>query len=133
MSPRTAACACGQLRLRCEGDPVRVSVCHCFACQRRTGSAFGAQARFSEAQIIGHEGHAQTWTRVGDSGGQVTFHFCPVCGTTVWWELDGLPGYVAVALGTFADPGYPPPVISIYEARQHPWALDPGLDIAHMD
>jgi hypothetical protein len=30
---------------------VRVSICHCFACQKRTGSAFGYQARFPREQI----------------------------------------------------------------------------------
>ncbi|MFN2470768.1 MAG: aldehyde-activating protein, partial [Gaiellaceae bacterium] len=38
MSNRHAACSCGQLRLTVEGEPVRVSICHCLACQRRTGS-----------------------------------------------------------------------------------------------
>ena len=46
VSTRHAACSCGQLRLTVEGEPVRVSICHCLACQRRTGSVFGVQARF---------------------------------------------------------------------------------------
>ncbi|MCZ6616567.1 MAG: aldehyde-activating protein, partial [Gammaproteobacteria bacterium] len=47
MTTRRAACSCGNLRLTARGDPIRVSVCHCHACQRRTGSVFGVQARFS--------------------------------------------------------------------------------------
>ena len=39
---RRASCTCGQLHFDCTGDPVRVSVCHCLACQRRTGSVCGA-------------------------------------------------------------------------------------------
>jgi len=39
---RTARCACGQLRIVCEGVPENVSACHCLECKRRTGSAFGA-------------------------------------------------------------------------------------------
>ncbi|MGH2892702.1 MAG: GFA family protein, partial [Solirubrobacteraceae bacterium] len=46
MATREAACSCGQLTVQVSGDPVRVSVCHCLACQRRTGSAFGYQARW---------------------------------------------------------------------------------------
>ena len=55
MLPRTAACWCGQLSVTVDADPVRVSVCHCLACQRRTGSVFGAQARFpaESAQVQG--------------------------------------------------------------------------------
>jgi hypothetical protein len=41
MATRDAACHCGQLRLEVEGDPSVVSICHCLACKRRTGSAFG--------------------------------------------------------------------------------------------
>jgi hypothetical protein len=37
---REASCSCGQLRLVAHDEPVLVTMCHCFACQRRTGSAF---------------------------------------------------------------------------------------------
>jgi hypothetical protein len=47
MSARTASCSCGQLRIQVEGDPRGVGVCHCFACQQRTGSVFAALASFS--------------------------------------------------------------------------------------
>ena len=30
---------------------------------------------------------------------------------------------VSVAVGAFADPSFPPPHVSVYEERQHPWAL----------
>lgn len=36
MTTRQASCSCGQLRLTCAGEPVRISVCHCLECQRRT-------------------------------------------------------------------------------------------------
>ena len=48
---RHAACSCGQLRVATEGDPVRISICHCHACQKRTGSAFGYQARWPRDQV----------------------------------------------------------------------------------
>ncbi|HZZ87836.1 MAG TPA: GFA family protein, partial [Caulobacteraceae bacterium] len=51
MSERVASCRCGRLRAICTGEPVRVSVCHCLECQKRTGSAFAAQARWPEAQV----------------------------------------------------------------------------------
>src|SRR5262245_60383971 len=34
MQIRTATCRCGQLKALCEGEPVRVSVCHCLECQK---------------------------------------------------------------------------------------------------
>jgi hypothetical protein len=119
---RIASCSCGQLRLTCEGEPVRVSICHCLECQKRTGSVFAAQARFPRERVT-IEGRAAQWTRRGDSGEQATFNFCPVCGSTVCWEATGVPGFVTVAVGAFADPSFPPPHVSVYEERQHPWAL----------
>ena len=53
MAAREAACSCGQLRVATEREPTYVVVCHCLACQRRTGSAFGAQAWFSSERVGG--------------------------------------------------------------------------------
>src|SRR6185295_6840594 len=98
MTIRDAHCSCGQLRLTCEGEPVRVSICHCLECQKRTGGVFSAQARFP-IESVTVAGQASQWTRVGDSGQPVTFNFCPVCGSTVCWALEAFPGFVAVAVG----------------------------------
>ena len=105
---------------------MRISICHCLECQKRTGSVFATQARFPRACVT-IEGRATQWSRTGDSGGSATFSFCPACGSTVYWEPAGMPGFVSVAVGAFADPGFPPPRVSVYEERQHPWALAAGL------
>jgi hypothetical protein len=131
MTDRTASCSCGQLRLTCEGEPVRVSICHCLECQKRTGSVFAAQARFARERVTS-VGRATEWTRRGDSGGEAIFRFCPICGSMVWWEATGVPGFVTAAVGAFADPAFPPPQVSVYEERQHPWTLALGaLPLEH--
>ena len=116
---REAACSCGQLKATVEGEPIRVSVCHCLACQRRTGSAFGVQARFP-ADAVSVEGRYTDYVRISDEGDERTFHFCPDCGATVFYEIPGLDG-IAIPVGAFADPSFPGPVRSIYESRQHRW------------
>lgn len=121
---RRAACSCGQLALAIEGDPARISMCHCQECQRRTGAVVSNQARFRADQIK-VEGRATQWTRKAESGNALTFSFCPVCGSTVFWSGDGFPGFVAVAIGTFADPTFPPPTISVWEECRHPWVPPP--------
>ena len=108
-------------------------MCHCFACQKRTGSAFGVQARFPRGSVTVVGGLSTRFVRVGDSGGRVTLHFCGVCGSTVYWELDGLPDFVAVAVGSFADSSFPEPKVSVYEARRHPWAVVPASVDEHYD
>ena len=121
MTKRTASCSCGQLKATCDGEPIRISMCHCLACQKRTGSAFGIQARWP-ADRVTIEGRAQEYVRVGDEGSSATFRFCPTCGAIVYWTNDGMPGMTAVPVGAFADPTFPPPTISVYSVRRHPWA-----------
>jgi hypothetical protein len=123
-----ASCSCGQLRLVADGDPVRVSICHCLACQQRTGSAFGVQARYDEDRVR-IEGRFTEYLRVSDDGDERIFRFCPDCGSTVFYTYPGAPGVVAVPVGAFADPAFPAPVRSIYESRRHPWVgLPDGLE-----
>lgn len=130
-SQREATCSCGQLRVVVEGDPVRVSVCHCLACQRRTGSAFGVQARFPRDRVR-ISGRSREYVRRSDDEDEPRrFHFCPECGATVHYTLDSQPDVIAVAVGAFADPTFPPPRFSVYESRRHPWAGIPD-DAEHI-
>jgi hypothetical protein len=43
-----------------------------------------------------------------------------------------VPDAIAVPVGAFADPAFPPPRISIYESRRHGWVVVPE-DIEHHD
>src|SRR5262245_30163707 len=120
MTTRRAACSCGQLALTIEGEPVRVSMCQCLECQRRTGAVMSNQARYKKDQVR-IEGRATQWTRTAESGNALTFSFCPVCGSTMYWTNTGFPDVYAVAIGTFADPTFPAPTISVWEDCRHPW------------
>jgi hypothetical protein len=112
------------------GEPVRVGVCHCLACQKRTGSAFGVQARFRAEQVT-IRGESRIWERVGDEGTRFQFHFCGACGATVYWVGAVEPDLVGVAVGAFADRTFPAPRYAVYESRRHPWV---GLvDVACAD
>lgn len=124
MPIRTAACSCGQLTAEVVGEPVRISICHCLACQRRTGSVFGEQARFPRGDVT-VSGNSTEYVRVGDEGSRTTFHFCPRCGATVYYESEGSEAYLAIPVGAFADPAFPPPRISVYESRKHHWVAVP--------
>lgn len=102
-----------------------MSLCHCLACQRRTGSPYGIAAFFDRADVaVG--GTGTRYVRPSDSGFPVTFHFCPTCGSTVYWEPERRPDWIAVAVGAFADPGFPAPTQAVYAEHRHPWVKDPG-------
>jgi hypothetical protein len=119
MSTKHASCSCGQLKLVAEGEPLRVSLCHCLACQARTGSTYGVQASYPRGSVV-TEGRATEFIRVGDEGSQANFFFCPVCGATVWYLINDKE-VIVVPVGAFRDPSFPAPAVSVYEERMHSW------------
>ena len=129
---RTASCRCGQLKVTCTGDPIRVSVCHCLACQQRSGSAFAVQARWPDG-CVELTGQYSEWSRTGDEGSHVTYRFCATCGATLAYAIDEMPGVTAIPVGAFADPDFPAPTVSVYEERKHRWVTISGDDIDHQD
>jgi hypothetical protein len=67
--------------------------------------------------------------RRSDSGRKIEFHFCPDCGSTVFWYAEFGPDLIGIAFGAFADPSMPRPTLSVWETMGHPWvAFDHELD-----
>jgi hypothetical protein len=120
MTTLEARCACGRLTVHCATEPAHVTACHCAACERRTGSAFGLAAWFAP-EAVTPEGPSRTFTRKGDSGREITFHFCPDCGSNVYWITEAKPGRVAVAAGAFAGQHLPGPRREAYAELRKPW------------
>jgi hypothetical protein len=107
-------------------------VCHCLACQRRTGSVFATLASFKAPFKV--TGTATEYLRVGDQDAQFLFRFCPLCGTTLFHTEVGYDESVSVAVGGFADPRFPTPQVSVYDCRRHPWVqLPPGVEVCEKD
>ena len=120
MTERTAACTCGALTVTAVGEPVKISACHCHSCQRRTGSAFSVAVFYDRDQVT-LNGLSTTFTRPGDSGQNVEFHFCPTCGTTILWFPQFRPQRAGVAIGCFAGAGPGGPTQAVYEHCRQPW------------
>ena len=47
----TGGCLCGEIRYKCQGEPVHSFICHCTDCQQFSGSAFAAALIFSEGRL----------------------------------------------------------------------------------
>mmetsp|Transcript_25540 Transcript_25540/g.51584 ORF Transcript_25540/g.51584 Transcript_25540/m.51584 type:complete len:190 (-) Transcript_25540:18-587(-) len=145
LKTRIAKCNCGQLRVTVTGpDPARISLCHCNLCQKQSGSVFAVQARFPKEQVT-IEGESTAWKIPKDEadqvgyhncvslGGGASFHFCPTCGSTVWYSADADPARIGVKVGCFTDPLFPPPKLSGFEGYMHPWAMDTAsLQVEHL-
>ena len=127
---RTAVCSCGANSITLTGDPLGVSICHCFACQKRSGAPFAQQARYAKYNVQ-TQGHTHCYSRTADSGNVAHFYFCPQCATTLYYQLEVAPEYIAVPVGLLSDPAFPAPNYSVYEDRMHHWIMLP-VDMEHL-
>lgn len=125
MPTKNASCTCGELSAQVSGEPVRISICHCLNCQRRSGGPFAEQARFARADVT-VAGVSTAYVLTGDEGSRSTFHFCPRCGATVYCTSEGLEDFITMPVGVFADPDFPAPQVSVYEQRMHKWVTPPA-------
>lgn len=129
MTAHTASCRCGQLSVTATGEPVRVSVCHCLDCKKRSGSAFAAQVRFpTEAVVV--EGQSRKYLTTNDKG-VTRFHFCPDCGMSPFYRHDHAPETIAIAIGALDDPFAFTPDFSVWENRKHDWVAISGDSVEH--
>jgi hypothetical protein len=122
---RTARCHCGNLRLIAVGAPEWTNLCHCLSCQRRTGTAVHSGAYFLHDRVS-VEGVSRIFGRTADSGFEMHFHFCPDCGSNVYWQASRFPRHYGVAVGCFADPDFPTPSFSVWQQTMHRWLTVPA-------
>jgi len=47
------------------------------------------------------------------------------CGATVHYAMEGQEEIIAIPVGAFAEPGFPAPMVSVYEERKHSWVAMP--------
>ena len=126
---RTAECACGRVQVTVQNEPLMVATCHCDFCQKRTGSVFQVGAYYARDEKIDVSGETKVYNGleidgVGNAAGDsVTYHFCPTCGSTVYWHKEGENPILAIAVGGFVDPGFPAPVMEGHVDMRHHWVL----------
>ena len=117
-----ARCACARTSITVAGDPRFHAVCHCTNCKRRTGSAFGVSAYYQRAAIIEQVGATSVYAlhnahRKEDQ----ERHFCPTCGTTLFWTTSTAPELVGIAAGCFGEEQPGVPRATFTHAKKLPW------------
>jgi hypothetical protein len=99
-----------------EQEPFRVTACYCDFCQKRTGSVFYIGAYFIQGAGIEIKGETQIYNGVEidgvgtTTGDEINYHFCPTCGSTVFYTVKGHP-VMGIAVGSFVDPSFPTPTM----------------------
>jgi hypothetical protein len=84
------------------------------------------QAAFNADQVQ-VAGRFSDFSRISDEEDQKehAFHFCPDCGSQVFYTEPTEPNLIVVSVGSFADPTFPAPTESGYDEHRHHWVRLP--------
>lgn len=95
---------CGAVRFEVTAEPESAGYCHCTRCQRRTGTAASAQARFGPGalRILRGEELVRDYE---PGGGSWIKSFCSACGSALWSKNPDTREVGSVRLGAL-DPGH---------------------------
>jgi hypothetical protein len=99
----TGHCMCGGVRFEVIAEPESAGYCHCTRCQRRTGTAASAQARYAPGalRILAGEELVQDYR---PEEGWIK-SFCSVCGSALWSKNPETMEVGSIRLGIL-DPGH---------------------------
>lgn len=88
-------------------EPLRVTLCHCLWCQRRTGTAFGTEVVYPEDRVELTGETLVRYRHVSDESGRwLDVEFCGRCGCNLGFTLEAVPGVRTLPAGAFDDPAW---------------------------
>jgi hypothetical protein len=123
MEQYRGGCSCGQVRFELDDNPLWILACHCDACKKRTGSAYGVSIAVNKASVRTFVGETRSFSRTGKSGNPVRYDFCPNCGTTLRWHVDIVPNREMFAAGTLDTVDHLRVHAEMFTDEALPWAL----------
>jgi len=111
-------CQCGEVRYAVQGEPVHAALCHCADCRASSGAPVMAWGAFTAENFKVLRGEARAY----NSSGAAFRHFCPTCGTGLWYvNEETLPNLVDIQIATLDDPEALPPGAHIQAAEELAW------------
>jgi hypothetical protein len=114
----TGGCHCGAIRYEVEGEPVHSALCHCTDCHRHAGAPMVGWTLFGNDHFRVTRGQAKVYAS-SELGRR---HFCPDCGTGLFYTNDIVfPGQTDVQSATLDDPAALPPTAQIQTADRIAW------------
>ncbi len=93
-------CDCGGVRFEITGELRDVYNCHCGRCRRITGHHMAATAIHPD-QIAFAAEQTLTWYQPDET---VSYGFCRVCGSTLFWKAAAIPEKLCIAAGSLDQP-----------------------------
>lgn len=122
--PLDGGCTCRTVRYRMSTKPLFVHCCHCYWCQRETGTAFALNAMIESDRISLLQGELDVVNTPSNSGKGQRIARCAICKVAVWSNYAGAGDAVRfVRVGTLDEPFRLPPDIHIFTASKQPWVV----------
>ena len=118
------SCHCGFITFEADGDPGKVSLCHCTDCQASTGSAFRTNIRVPGEDFKMLSGTPTIYIKTtADSGNPRAQAFCPRCGSPIYSTTpgDGPQASYMVRVGTLRERGQLMPKMQNWTRSALPW------------
>lgn len=118
----SGGCHCGAVKYEAEGDAQHHAICHCRDCRHAAGAPIVGWIAFKSDQVRVTKGTPKI--RASSETGRR--HFCPDCGTGMFYTNDAiLPGIVDIQSATL-DEGAdgPSPSVHIQFAEHLEWIDD---------
>ena len=110
----TGGCLCGEIRYKCQGEPVHSFICHCTDCQQFSGSAFAAALIFRKEDFHVLSGAPTRFAVTAESGKEVEREFCRKCGASLFEVLEKRPDFIGVAAGSLDNK-------AVFKPDRHVW------------
>lgn len=119
----TGGCHCGAIRYEVEGEPIHAALCHCTDCRRSAGAPMVCWTLFSNENFRVTQGEAALYA----SSEHARRHFCPVCGTGLFYTNDQIfPNQTDIQSATLDTPDAIRPGAHIQVAERIAWMEDAG-------
>jgi hypothetical protein len=117
----TGHCLCGAVTFEYSGAVGPANYCHCEDCRRCTGGPFNIGVRLERSGFRITSGRPRGFTKRGESGRELTRHFCPDCGSPLFTSAPKHPDFVYVKAGVLDDPSIVKPTHQSWLPSAVPW------------
>jgi len=114
MQKQTGGCQCGATRYEVTGEMHFSCVCHCRSCRKAAGAPLVGWAMFDRASVLIEPSNLSEFA----SSEGVRRSFCRVCGTTLFFEADYMPGLIDITTESFDDPDGVQPTAQIWTVNE---------------
>ncbi|QRM32714.1 GFA family protein [Microvirga sp. VF16] len=102
--------------------------CHCEDCRKSTGSAFSVAVPFEASEFRVLSGETGSFTKIADSGNELTRYFCLKCCSPLYGTSPQHPGQVYVKAGVLDEQSLVRPTHQSWCQSQVEWSvIDPDL------